>query len=85
MRVTKHSRRGQRQPSVQGSLNGNAKLDELAVAAILEDLALGVRQSRIAERLGVSRELISKIDRRKLWAHIPRPGRGVPATGAERP
>lgn len=74
MRVTKRSRRGQPQPSVQGSRNGRARLTEVQVREVLEDLVLGVPQGRIAQRLGVSRELVSKIARRELWKHITRPG-----------
>lgn len=68
MRATP-KRRGPNQ-AVRGELNGNSRLSESTVKEILEDVRLGVPQARIASRLGVSKELVSKIARRQLWKHL---------------
>jgi len=53
-----------------GVKNGSAKLDPDKVRMIRYLCAEKVPQRLIAETFDVTRELVSLINRRKLWAHV---------------
>ena len=61
-----HWAKGRRR-EVQGSNNGNSKLEESDVVEILRSSDKNVR---LAERFGVSQTIISMIKKRKVWTHV---------------
>lgn len=56
----------------RGELANNSKLTSASVIAALEMLKSGMGPRQVAEALGVSRVLISKIRRGDVWKHITR-------------
>ena len=54
-----------------GSKNGRAKLDEAVVGEIKKRLRAGESQKSIAERVGISRPMISLIKTGHSWSHVP--------------
>ena len=54
-------------PPLQGEANGSAKLNAIQVRKIRQ-LKMTARQ--LADRFGVSKQLIDAIRQRRLWAHI---------------
>jgi hypothetical protein len=60
-----------RQARLKGADNGNAKLTEEQVIEIRSRYAAGgVSQRKLGDEFGVAQQLISRIIRRKLWAHL---------------
>lgn len=59
-----------RRVTIRGSANYAAKLTEDQVAAIKHDRGRGVTQQALADRYGVSRELIREIVNGRAWSHI---------------
>lgn len=56
-----------------GGLNCKAKISEADAKHILHSaLVVGVRRSKIAAEMGISKNLIDKLCGGKTWAHIPR-------------
>lgn len=56
---------------VRGEANGQSKLTTTDVIEIRAMSEHGVTQKDIAQRFGVPQSSVSKIIRRKQWAHIP--------------
>lgn len=56
---------------VQGTNNPAAKLDEDSVLEIRILRSYGANQSVIAEAYGVTQALVSQIQRRAAWSHLP--------------
>jgi hypothetical protein len=59
-----------RQVGHKGSENPQSRLTNAAVAEIRMRVAAGEKQVRVADSLGVSHQLVSKIVLRRLWSHI---------------
>lgn len=57
---------------IYGSLNGNAKLSEADIPAILARISRGERIGLISAEYGVSGNVISAIKHNKAWKHVPR-------------
>lgn len=57
---------------VTGERNGMSRLTEDQVLEIRQCLSKGETQSALGRRFGVSREAVSAIKRRRVWAHLPR-------------
>ena len=57
-------------PTLFGSQNKQAKLDENKVKVIRKLMVDGVAQSIIAKRFGVSKGAINAISTRRTWAHV---------------
>lgn len=53
-----------------GERNGAAKLSAAIVGEIRELASSGVRQARIAERYGLSRQMVSAVVTGRTWGHI---------------
>lgn len=64
------SKKRSRGAGLRGSRNGLAKLTESDVVEIRRAVAGGTQQCVVAERLGVSRSIISNVVRRETWTHI---------------
>lgn len=62
-----------RAANLSGEQKGIAKLTEQQVAEVLQLLADGCPQVRVAERMGVTYGCISDIARGKQWRHVPGP------------
>jgi hypothetical protein len=54
----------------KGQANGNAKLTEADVRAIIAALQAGSTQQAAANRFGVSQPTVSEIARRVTWSHL---------------
>lgn len=65
-----HWARAQPELVCRGEDVGNAKATEADVRKIREMAANGVRQNFIAEKLGLSRSLVSRVITGKTWAHV---------------
>lgn len=57
-------------PSILGEANPRAVLTEQTVRLIREKFDNGMRQADIARELGLTRDLVGGIVRRKTWKHI---------------
>lgn len=69
MRKHAHLRAAQSERQ-RGSKSHRAKLNEQQVAEIKQLRSAGVSQYAVAAQFGVSREMISRIDRGKAWTHV---------------
>lgn len=71
-RVPRGDRNGARKhpETRRGERNGRAKLTRNNVIEIREGLRIGRSKKSLAESFGVSRWLVTKIERRELWAHV---------------
>lgn len=58
-------------PRHDGSLSPNAKLHERDIPVIRALRAQGLSQREVAGRFGVKQALISKIELRQAWRHVP--------------
>jgi hypothetical protein len=55
---------------VKGEQNGNAKLTEYAVREIKRQIAAGDKNQAIADRFGITHQMISKIRNGHFWQHV---------------
>jgi hypothetical protein len=55
---------------LSGQANGNAKLTEASVRAVIAALQAGGTQQSVADRFGISQPHVSEIARRKSWSHL---------------
>ncbi len=59
---------------VKGEQNGNAKLSETDVLEIKRQIAAGGKNQAIADRFGVTHQMISKIRCGHFWKHVTEKG-----------
>ena len=53
-----------------GSRNVSARLTEEQVKELREQAGRGTGREELAQRYGISKDTVSRIVRRKLWAHV---------------
>jgi hypothetical protein len=53
-----------------GSRNVAARLTEAQVRELREQAGRGTGREELAQRYGISKDTVSRIVRRKLWAHV---------------
>lgn len=74
-------RRESSPPRYVGSQHPQSKLNERQAASIKRARARGVHVNVLAKKYGVARQLISRISRGEIWAHVPGPITKSPYAG----